>query len=110
MTTIKASCPSCGDVELRSPEVRLAVCTLPALSYYAFCCPSCATEVRKPANDQVVSLLVAGGITPKLWEMPAEMLEPRLAAPLTYDELLDFVLELGAVDDLAALAAAPARG
>ena len=30
------------------------VCSTPALSYYAFDCPTCVTEVRKPADDHVV--------------------------------------------------------
>jgi hypothetical protein len=109
MTTIRASCPFCGDVELAAPDVRLAVCTLASLSYYAFVCPSCQTEVRKPADEHVVTLLVAGGITPRRFDVPAEMLEQRPATPMGYDELLDFALEVARTDNLAALAATPAH-
>jgi hypothetical protein len=110
MTTIKASCPSCGDVVLSPADVRLAVCRVPSLSYYAFVCRECLTEVRKPADDHVISLLVAGGIRPEVWDVPAEVRERRPSTPMGYDELLDFVLKLGATDDLAALAAAPIGG
>ena len=42
MTTIKASCPTCGEVELTPADVSLMVCSHAPLSYYAFCCPTCS--------------------------------------------------------------------
>ena len=36
MTTIRATCPTCGDVELKPAELRLSVCTRPEWSTYAF--------------------------------------------------------------------------
>lgn len=107
MTTIKASCPSCGDVELTPADVRLMVCTSAPLSYYAFDCPTCEHEVRKPADDHVVSLLVSGGVSAEIWEVPAEALEHHEGEPIGYDDLLDFVLALHAHADLTALAATP---
>ena len=62
MTTIKASCPTCGEVELTPADVSLMVCSHAPLSYYAFGCPSCHDEVRKPADDRVVRLLISGGV------------------------------------------------
>ena len=107
MTTIKASCPSCGEVELTPADVALMVCSHAPLSYYAFCCPTCSEEVRKPADDHVVSLLVSGGVPAQVWDVPAEVLEHRAGPALDYDDLLDFALQLGACDTLAALADAP---
>jgi hypothetical protein len=109
MTTIKASCPTCGEVELTPADVTLMVCAQPALSYYAFDCPTCCTEVRKPADDNVVALLVSGGVPATVWELPAEALEVKKGPGLTYDDLLDFALHLGTTDLLAAVAGAPAR-
>src|SRR5579859_7810381 len=77
MTTIKASCPACGEVELTSPDVTLMVCSHAPLTYYTFTCPRCLGEVRKPADDHVVSLLMSGGVTAVVWELPAEALEPH---------------------------------
>ena len=108
MTTIKASCPTCGEVELTPADVSLMVCSHAPMSYYAFTCPTCTEEVRKPADDHVVSLLVSGGVPAQVWELPAEALEPKTGAVLTYDDLLDFALELGQTDLLAA-AAVPVR-
>lgn len=106
MTTIKASCPTCGEVELTPPDVALMVCTAAELSYYAFDCPRCAGEVRKPADDHVVALLVSGGVEVTVWDLPAEALEHRPGPGLTYDDLLDFALHLGTTDLLAAAAGA----
>ena len=109
MTTIKASCPTCGEVELTSNDVTLMVCSQAAMSYYAFTCPSCLDEVRKPADDHVISLLMSGGVKAEVWEIPAEAVEPKHGPALSYDDLLDFALQLGTADLLAALAASPAH-
>ncbi|HVM28162.1 MAG TPA: hypothetical protein VM433_10910 [Mycobacteriales bacterium] len=105
MTTIKASCPGCGEVELTPADVSLMVCSHARLSYYAFTCPGCADEVRKPADDHVVSLLVSGGVPATVWDVPAEAIEPRTGPALTYDDLLDLGLQLASTDLLAPAAA-----
>ena len=110
VTTIKASCPTCGEVELTSSDITLRVCNHAPLSYYAFVCPGCRDEVRKPADDHIVSLLMSGGVRAQVWEVPAEALEPKPGPSLNYDDLLDFVLQLGTEDLLAAAATATARG
>jgi hypothetical protein len=101
MTLIKASCPGCGEVELTPADVALMVCSHAPLSYYAFICQSCGDEVRKPADDHVVSLLVSGGVPATVWEVPAEALEEHAGPRLSYDDLLDFALQLGLTDCLA---------
>jgi hypothetical protein len=101
MTLIKASCPGCGEVELTPADVALMVCSHAPLSYYAFTCNGCGDEVRKPADDHVVSLLVSGGVPATVWEVPAEALEEHTGPRLSYDDLLDFALELGSTDCLA---------
>lgn len=101
MTLIKASCPACGEVELTPSDVSLMVCSHAPLSYYAFTCGGCAQEVRKPADDHVVSLLVSGGVPATVWEVPAEALESHEGPALSYDDLLDFALSLGDTDLLA---------
>lgn len=104
MTTIKASCPDCGEVELTAADVRLMVCSHSPSSYYAFACDGCGAEVRKPADDHVVSLLISGGVQAVVWELPAEALETHDGAPIGYDDVLDFALRLAGTDLLAALA------
>ena len=107
MTTIKASCPTCGEVQLRPEDVSLMVCSSAAtLSYYAFDCPTCCEQVRKPADDHVVSLLLSGGVPATAWDLPAEAMENHAGPQLGYDDLLDFALRLGETDLLAELAGA----
>lgn len=110
MTTIKASCPVCGDVELTPEQVRLVVCTVESLSYYAFACTTCHDEVRKPADGEVVALLVSGGVVAQRWRIPSEALEEHDGAPITYDDVLDFVLSLHSLDCLAAAVGWPHVG
>lgn len=107
MTTIKASCPTCGEVELTPADVALMVCSHAPLSYYAFGCATCGEQVKKPADEHVVALLVSGGVPATVWDLPAEVLEDHAGPRLTYDDLLDFALWLGQSDLLAALAGAP---
>lgn len=94
MTTIKASCPCCGDVELTPAQVRLVVCTVADWSYYSFTCSTCSDEVRKPAGPDVVSLLKTGGVPVERWTVPAEALEPHEGPAVAYDDVLDFALWL----------------
>ena len=106
MTTINASCPDCGEVQLASRDITLRVCSHAPLSYYRFICPGCRNEVRKPADEYIVSLLMSGGVRAQTWEVPAEALEVKAGAALCYDDLLDFVLQLWRNDFLSVLAAA----
>lgn len=104
MTTIKASCPCCGDVDLTPPQVRLVVCSVQKWSYYTFTCTQCQDEVRKPAAPEIVQLLVTGGVVAERWDVPAEALEDKDGAAIAYDDVLDFALWLDSVDLLAAAA------
>ncbi len=110
MTTIKASCPTCGDVELTPVQVRLVVCSIQSWSYYSFACSSCQEEVRKPANRDVAALLVSGGVVAEPWSVPAEALEAHQGPALSYDDVLDFALRLESADLLAALARPQSTG
>ena len=80
MTTIKTSCPVCGDVELTPDQMRLVVCSRTDWSYYSFLCTTCQDEIRKPADDEVVTLLVSGGVLAEHWVIPAEALEEHHGA------------------------------
>lgn len=101
MTTIKATCPGCGEVDLSPADLLLVVCSHAPASYYRFDCPRCVTEVRKSADANVIALLTSGGVPTIRWELPAEALEPHHGPALTYDDLLDFVLALSRTPNLA---------
>jgi predicted RNA-binding Zn-ribbon protein involved in translation (DUF1610 family) len=94
MTTIKATCPACGEISLTPPDIELYVDPDgKEASSYAFRCPQCADVVRKPADDRVVRLLISGGVDPRkpASSSPQPALGDRSTGPaLTPDDLIDF--------------------
>ena len=94
MATIRASCPTCGDVELTSADVTALVCSTTNEGSYAFRCPTCEIVVTKPAEPKVVDLLVSTGVRLSVWQLPAELSEPKSGPPISYDDLLAFHFEL----------------
>ena len=115
MTTIRATCPTCGEVGLTPDEIELRVDGADATSsYYSFACPSCFGTVRKPADERVVRLLISGGV--EVLEMVPEGPAPRRLSErfdgprITHDDLLDFHALLSGDDWFTALAAGETAG
>jgi hypothetical protein len=50
--------------------------------------------VTKPAEPRIVDLLVSSGVRMSVWQLPAELNEPRNGLPISYDDLLEFHFEL----------------
>lgn len=91
MTTIRASCPACGDVQLTAADVIVRVCTDDDRGSYCFRCPACGDRIVKDASRRVVDLLVAGGVRLDVWSLPAELTEPRREGPpLSEADVTDF--------------------
>ena len=90
MTTIRASCPSCGDVDLTVGDVSVRVCANDQRGSYVFRCPECEMAVAKPAEPNVVELLISSGVKMAVWQLPAELWELRSGDPISHDDLLDF--------------------
>jgi hypothetical protein len=89
VTTIRASCPTCGDVELTVKDVTVRVCAADNRGAYSFRCPACRCMVVKDAEQRIVDLLVSSGVELHVWQLPAELFEAKLGEPLTWDDLLD---------------------
>jgi predicted RNA-binding Zn-ribbon protein involved in translation (DUF1610 family) len=106
MTIIKATCPSCGDVELSRDQVRLVVHPVAERSFYGFTCTRCGDAVRKPAGDEVVRLLTMGGVVAERIVVPAEVLEHHPGPSITGDEVLDFAAWLEGASSIAEAAGA----
>ncbi len=90
VATIRASCPTCGDVELTSGDVSVQVCASNNQGSYAFRCPTCEVAVSKLAEPRIVDLLVSSGVRLSVWSLPAELDERHEGAPIGYDDLLEF--------------------
>jgi hypothetical protein len=94
MATIRASCPTCGDVELTTRDVTVQVCSTNNQGSYSFRCQDCRMAVSKPAEARIVDLLVSSGVRLSVWHMPAELDEQRSGPPIDYDDILEFHFEL----------------
>ena len=94
MATIRASCPTCGDVELTTRDVQVLLCSTTNEGSYAFQCPACRLAVTKPAEPRVVDVLVSSGVKLTVWQFPAELDEAHDGDPIDYDDLLQFHFEL----------------
>jgi hypothetical protein len=104
VTTIKATCPSCGDVDLTPADVTVTVARELGWSTYTFRCRSCAEAVVKSADEETVRLLSGAGVRVERMAIPLEFLESRVLTrtnpPLTEDDVLDFGLWLARASDV----------
>lgn len=96
MTRIRASCPTCGDVDLRPGDIQLEVVQtergdVANGSIYRFSCPTCTDLVTKPADKRIVKLLSTGGVAMSVRDkVPPHPEDPPRGPAFTYDDLLDF--------------------
>ncbi len=91
MTTIRANCPECGDVQLKVTDLTVRICSNDEQGSYMFDCPTCSTVVTKEASRRIVDLLTSRGVELQVWSLPAELSEPHFRGPqLSSDDLLSF--------------------
>jgi predicted RNA-binding Zn-ribbon protein involved in translation (DUF1610 family) len=62
MTTIRTTCPRCGEVDMGPEAILLSVRDDGREGSYRFTCPSCADDVEKRADRKIVALLVSAGV------------------------------------------------
>jgi len=62
MTTIRTTCPRCGEVDMGPDAISLSVRSNGREGSYRFTCPSCADDVEKRADRKIVALLVSAGV------------------------------------------------
>ncbi len=94
MATIRATCPSCGDVELTTADVKVRVCLDDDRGEYSFRCPVCSMTVVKAAEHRTIDLLVASGVHMDTWTLPEELYETKSGAPISHDDIIDFHSQL----------------
>jgi predicted RNA-binding Zn-ribbon protein involved in translation (DUF1610 family) len=109
MTTIKATCPSCGDVDLKPRDITVVIAPAAGWASYQFQCPNCEEEITKTADDEVVTLLRGAGVRVEKLHVPAEALELHFGPPLAPDDLIDFGLKLSGTDRLVEVLAQETR-
>lgn len=90
MALIRATCSDCGDVELRSRDLKVRTSIETGDSTYIFRCPVCRMIEVRPAESHVVDVLLAAGVRQDHWTAPAELDEPRHGPCIDHDDVLDF--------------------
>jgi predicted RNA-binding Zn-ribbon protein involved in translation (DUF1610 family) len=109
MTTIRTTCPRCGEVDMGPESILLSVMQGGREGTYRFTCPTCSNAVEKRADRKIVALLVSAGVdvarredveprTEPLFDEQDERPDPRGpladAPALTIDDLIDFHFRL----------------
>jgi predicted RNA-binding Zn-ribbon protein involved in translation (DUF1610 family) len=79
MTTIKTTCPDCGDVMLGIDGLRLLLTPHESGGTYTFRCPLCSVERARPAGARVVMVLLAAGVEYEITR-PGSITEEDIAA------------------------------
>jgi hypothetical protein len=110
MAIVKATCDSCGDVELGIAEVQVQLCLNDATSTYSFMCPTCRLLVNREANSCAVESLTRAGAGLVGWTMPSELYEAKTGPPIDHDDLLEFHLAIAGEGLEAGMAALTANG
>ena len=62
MTTIRTTCPRCGEVDMGPESILLSVRSNGREGSYRFTCPECDDSVEKRADRKIVALLVSAGV------------------------------------------------
>jgi hypothetical protein len=83
MTTIKTTCQHCGDIELHPADLALELDPMGDQGSYLFVCPGCGDLQRRPANNRVVNVLLATGVS-------YDVVVPE-PGPITEEEVAQFV-------------------
>jgi len=90
VATIRATCPTCADVELTTRDLSVQICSDTNQGSYSFRCPTCLLAVSKQAEPRIIDLLVSSGVRMHLWRLPAELREPKQGRPFSWDDVLEF--------------------
>ena len=90
MATIRATCPTCGDVELTTTDVSVWVNAIDHKGTYSFTCPACVDHIVKPAESRTIDLLLASGVAYEL-SVPDGVSAPAAAGrPISSQEVSGF--------------------
>jgi hypothetical protein len=90
MTTIRATCATCGDVELTVADVTVMITPGSGDGTYAFGCPLCDTVVVKDCPSHTIDLLISAGVHYSMVALPHEPVPFPDAPSFTHDDLLEF--------------------
>ncbi len=103
MTEIRATCETCGDLQLGVDDLTLRLCVDTAVGEFHFTCAECSKVTAQSVSGPTFDLLQAAGVSCDEWNLPQELFEQRSGPRITHDDLLEFH---GALNDDESFAAA----
>jgi predicted RNA-binding Zn-ribbon protein involved in translation (DUF1610 family) len=100
MTTIRTTCPRCGEVDMGPEAIALSVRSNGREGSYRFTCPNCSDDVEKRADRKIVALLVSAGVdidrsldegaSPELFDDDGVAPPVATGPPFTIDDVIEF--------------------
>jgi predicted RNA-binding Zn-ribbon protein involved in translation (DUF1610 family) len=100
MTTIRTTCPRCGEVDMGPEAIALSVRSNGREGSYRFTCPNCSDDVEKRADRKIVALLVSAGVdidrsldegaSPELFDDDGIAPPVATGPPFTIDDVIEF--------------------
>jgi len=90
MPIIRASCPTCGDVDVTPSAMTVMLCSSNGEASYVFRCPSCTMVVSRSVDQRIVEILVSSGVKIHFWRLPDTTHDEFTGPPVNYDDLLAF--------------------
>ena len=94
LTTVRVSCPTCGQVNVAPDEVTIRNCVDTDEWAYAFVCGGCGLRAAGSTNRRGALGAVHAGSKFETWRLPVELPEWSDAPPLTCVDLLELRLAL----------------
>lgn len=91
MTSIRTTCPTCGEVDIAPDAVLLYLPPARDRWFYSFTCPVCGREVDHAATREIVAMLVAAGekASAEGPVSPEDRSPDPAAPPFTLDDLIE---------------------
>lgn len=90
MPIIRASCPTCGDVDIAPDAMTVMLCSSNGEASYVYRCPACKMVVSKAVDRRIVEILVSSGVRIHFWRLPEESDEEITGPPVDFDDLIEF--------------------
>ncbi len=90
MPGIRATCSTCGDVNLTIADIRLRLCIETEQGEFRFTCKCCTQVTVNEISGPTFDLLVATGAECYEWHLPAELFETHEGPSISHDDLLEF--------------------
>lgn len=103
MTGIRATCSTCGDVNLTINDVRLRLCIETDQGEFRFRCKKCDKVTVNQISGPTFDLLLSTGVECYEWHLPAELYETHEGPQISNDDVREF---RNTLVDLAAFEAA----